>query len=113
MSFTSSIDSSPLLSSSWKNENLFFSFPDLEMNTEFDEKIVFSHFFNTFHYLEFDNDNTNPNPFLIYKEFNYGYFEEIKLIKESKKVSLNIVLGHIKKFSTSSEIEFKKNFIGR
>ena len=94
-----------------KNENLFFSFPDLEMNTEFDEKIVFSHFFNTFHYLEFDNDNTNPNPFLIYKEFNYGYFEEIKLIKESKKVSLNIVLGHIKKFSTSSEIEFKKNFI--
>ena len=94
-----------------KNENLFFSFPDLEMNKEFDENLVFSHFFNTFHYLEFENNNSNQNPFLIYKEFNYGYFEEITLIKEPTKVSLNIILGHIKKFSTSSDIEFKKNFI--
>ena len=81
------------------------------MNTEFDENLYFTHFFNTFQHLEFENLTSESNPFLIEKEFNYGYFEEIKLIKEPIKLSVNAVTGHIKKFSNCQDKAFKKNFI--
>ena len=93
------------------NNNLLLNFPDLEMNTEFDENLYFTHFFNTFQHLEFENLTSESNPFLIEKEFNYGYFEEIKLIKEPIKLSVNAVTGHIKKFSNCQDKAFKKNFI--
>ena len=93
------------------NNNLLLNFPDLEMNTEFDENLYFTHFFNTFQHLEFENLTSESNPFLIEKEFNYGYFEERKLIKEPIKLSVNAVTGHIKKFSNCQDKVFKKNFI--
>ena len=79
------------------NNNLLLNFPDLEMNTEFDENLYFTHFFNTFQHLEFENLTSESNPFLIEKEFNYGYFEEIKLIKEPIKLSVNAVTRLLKK----------------
>ena len=91
--------------------NLISNYPDLIMNKEFDENIYFTHFFNTFQHLEYENNKTIEYPFLMVKEFNYGYFEEIKIIKEPKKLSINTITGHIKKFQNTSDSNFKKNFI--
>ena len=95
-----------------QNKNsLISNYPDLIMNTEFDENIYFTHFFNTFQHLEYENSKKIEFPFLLIKEFNYGYFEEIKIIKEPKKLSINTITGHIKKFQNTSDSNFKKNFI--
>ena len=91
--------------------NLISNYPDLMMNTEFDENIYFTHFFNTFQHLEYENNKTIEFPFLLVKEFNYGYFEEIKIIKEPNILSINTITGHIKKFQNTSDSIFKKNFI--
>ena len=38
--------------------NLISNYPDLIMNKEFDENIYFTHFFNTFQHLEYENNKT-------------------------------------------------------
>ena len=85
----------------------------LEMNNEYDEIIYFSHFCSVNRKLEIQNKKKKDEnfPFLIYKDFMFSYFEEIKPIKEPYNESKETIQGRIKQFSKTKNKKFKKDFL--
>lgn len=97
-------------------KQLYFS--ELEMNTEFDESISFSHFFSVYKEFESDEDYINPQhkkpffPFLTNIDFVYSFFESKKESKEVKETPISIK-ARIKEFSTSHDEIYKNDFLSK
>ena len=85
----------------------------LEINTEFDESISFSHYCST--YRKFNCDKIIPNndfiPFIMTVEFTYSYSEELRVTREIDKQSIDTIIGYIKLFSSSNDEKYKKTFL--
>ena len=85
----------------------------LEMNTEFDETIYFNHQYSAFRNLSVEKPiSQKAFPFLMIREFLFSYFEEKIINKEPDKETIPQILGHIKQFSDSHDLNFIKNFLG-
>ena len=85
----------------------------LEINTEFDESISFSHYCSTFR--KFGVDKQKPKidyiPFIMTLEFTYSYSEELRSPKEVDKQSIETISSYIKKFSNSKDEKYNKTFL--
>ena len=85
----------------------------LEINTEFDESISFSHYCSI--YRKFGVDKKKPKidyiPFIMTLEFSYSYSEELKASKEVDKQSIDNITSFIKKFSNSIDEKYNKTFL--
>ena len=84
----------------------------LELNKEFDETINFNHHYTAFRKLSVEKPISQTTlPFLMIREFLFSYFEETIINKEPDKESIAQILGHIKQFSNSHDINYIKNFL--
>ena len=85
----------------------------LEINTEFDESISFSHYCSI--YRKFGVDKQKPKidyiPFIMTVEFTYSYSEELRASKEVDKQSIENIISYIKKFSNSVDEKYIKTFL--
>ena len=85
----------------------------LEINTEFDENISFSHYCSI--YRKFGVEKQKPKvdyiPFIMTLEFTYSYSEEIRTSKEVDKQSIETIISYIKKFTNSKEEKYIKSFL--
>jgi len=86
----------------------------LEINTEFDESISFSHYCST--YRKFFLDEINPPkfdfiPFIMTVEFTYSYSEDLRITREVDKQTIDTIISYIKKFSNSNEEKYNKTFL--
>ena len=85
----------------------------LEINTEFDESISFSHYCSI--YRKFGVDKQKPKvdyiPFVMTVEFTYSYSEELRASKEVDKQSIENIISYIKKFSNSVDEKYIKTFL--
>ena len=85
----------------------------LEINTEFDESISFSHYCSL--YRRFGVEKQKPKidyiPFIMTVEFTYSYSEELRASKEVDKQSIENITSYIKKFSNSTEEKYNKTFL--
>ena len=85
----------------------------LEINTEFDESISFSHFCSI--YRRFCVEKQKPKidyiPFIMTVEFNYTYAEELRPTKEVDKQSIENIISYIKKFTNSKDEKYNKTFL--
>ena len=86
----------------------------LEINTEFDENISFSHYCST--YRKFFLDEINPPkfefiPFIMTVEFTYSYSEDLRITREVDKQTIDTIISYIKKFSNSNEEKYNKTFL--
>jgi len=85
----------------------------LEMNTEFDESISFSHYCAI--YRKFGVQKQKPKidyiPFIMTLEFTYSYSEELRASKEIDKQSIENITSYIKKFSNSTDEKYNKTFL--
>ena len=83
----------------------------LEMNTEFDESISFSHYCAI--YRKFGVQKQKPKidyiPFIMTLEFTYSYSEELRVSREIDKQSIENIT-YIKKFSNSIDEKYNKTF---
>ena len=95
-----------------KKENKYIT-KLLEINTEFDENISFSHYCSTFR--KFNVDKIPPKndfiPFIMTVEFTYSYSEELRVTREIDKQSIDTIIGYIKLFSSSNDEKYKKTFM--
>jgi hypothetical protein len=84
----------------------------LELNKEFDETINFNHQYTAFRKLSVEKPISQTTlPFLMIREFLFSYFEEKIINKEPDKESIAQILGHIKQFSNTHDINYIKNFL--
>ena len=90
-------------------KQLYFS--ELEMNTEFDESINFSHYFSVYRDFASADESTLPFPFLTNLEYMFSYFDDIRPIKEPHKESTESIKGRIKQFASSKDDNVKKQFL--
>ena len=85
----------------------------LEINTEFDESISFSHYCST--YRKFTFEKTNPEndfiPFIMTVEFSYSYSEDLRVTREVDRQSIDTIIGYTKKFSNSKDEKYNKTFL--
>ena len=85
----------------------------LEINTEFDENISFSHYCST--YRKFSFDKTEPEfdfiPFIMTVEFSYSYSEDLRVTREVDRQSIDTIIGYTKKFSNSNDEKYNKTFL--
>ena len=85
----------------------------LEINTEFDESISFSHYCSI--YRRFGVDKQKPKidyiPFIMTVEFTYSYSEELRASKEVDKQSIENITSYIKKFSNCTDEKYNKTFL--
>ena len=85
----------------------------LEINTEFDESISFSHYCSI--YRKFGIEKQKPKidyiPFIMTVEFTYSYSEEIRTSKEVDKQSIETITSYIKKFQNSKDEKYNKTFL--
>jgi hypothetical protein len=85
----------------------------LEINTEFDENISFSHYCSI--YRKFGVEKQKPKidyiPFIMTVEFTYSYSEEIRTSKEVDKQSIETIISYIKKFTNSKDEKYIKSFL--
>ena len=85
----------------------------LEINTEFDENISFSHYCSTYRkfYLEPKNPKFDFIPFIMTVEFSYSYSEDLRVTREVDRQSIDTIIGYTKKFSTSNDEKYNKTFL--
>ena len=85
----------------------------LEINTEFDENISFSHYCSTYRkfYLQPKNPQIDFIPFIMTVEFSYSYTEDLRVTKEVDRQSIDTIIGYTKKFSTSNDEKYNKTFL--
>ena len=85
----------------------------LEINTEFDENISFSHYCSIYRRfgVEKQKPKTDYIPFIMTVEFTYSYSEELRSSKEVDKQSIENITSYIKKFSNSTDEKYKKTFL--
>ena len=90
-----------------KNSNL------LEINTEFDESISFSHYCSIYRKFGVDKEKSKMDyiPFIMTVEFTYSYSEELRSSKEVDKQSIENIISYIKKFSNSIDEKYIKTFL--
>ena len=85
----------------------------LEINTEFDENISFSHYCSK--YRKFGVETQKPKldyiPFIMTLEFTYSYSEEIRTSKIVDKQSIDTIISYIKKFTNSKDEKYIKTFL--
>ena len=85
----------------------------LEINTEFDENISFSHYCST--YRKFCFDKVEPKfdfiPFIMTVEFSYSYSEDLRVTREVDRQSIDTIIGYTKKFSNSNDEKYNKTFL--
>ena len=85
----------------------------LEINTEFDESISFSHYCSI--YRKFGVEKGKPKndyiPFIMTVEFTYSYSEELRATKEVDKQSIENITSYIKQFSNSNVEKYNKTFL--
>ena len=86
----------------------------LEINTEFDESISFSHYCSTYRKFFLDEIKITKFdfiPFIMTVEFTYSYSEDFRITKEVDKQTIDTIISYIKKFSNSNDEKFIKNFL--
>ena len=85
----------------------------LEINTEFDENISFSHYCSTYRkfYLEPKKPKFDFIPFIMTVEFSYSYSEDLRVTREVDRQSIDTIIGYTKKFSTSNDEKYNKTFL--
>ena len=85
----------------------------LEINTEFDENISFSHYCSTYRkfYLEPKNPKFDFIPFIMTVEFSYSYSEDLRVTREVDRQSIDTIIGYTKKFSNSKDEKYNKTFL--
>ena len=85
----------------------------LEINTEFDENISFTHYCST--YRKFSIDKIAPKidfiPFIMTVEFSYSYSEDLRVTREVDRQSIDTIIGYTKKFSNSNDEKYNKTFL--
>ena len=85
----------------------------LEINTEFDENISFSHYCSA--YRKYFIDKANPKfdfiPFIMTVEFTYSYSEDLRITREIDNQTIDTIINHIKKFSNSKDEKYIKTFL--
>ena len=85
----------------------------LEINTEFDENISFSHYCST--YRKFYLDEKIPKfdfiPFIMTSVFSYSYSEDLRITKEADKQTIETIINYIKKYSHSNDENYNKTFL--
>ena len=85
----------------------------LEINTEFDENISFSHYCSA--YRKYFIDKPNPKfdfiPFIMTVEFTYSYSEDLRITREIDNQTIDTIINHIKKFSNSKDEKYIKTFL--
>ena len=85
----------------------------LEINTEFDENISFSHYCSTYRKFSFDKDEPKFDfiPFIMTVEFSYSYSEDLRVTREVDRQSIDTIIGYTKKFSNSNDEKYNKTFL--
>ena len=85
----------------------------LEINTEFDESISFSHYCSTYrkYFLDKENPEFDFIPFIMTVEFTYSYSEDLRITREVDKQTIDTIISYIKKFSNSNEEKYNKTFL--
>ena len=85
----------------------------LEINTEFDESISFSHYCSIYRKFGVQKQKTKIDyiPFIMTVEFTYSYSEELRASKEIDKQSIENIISFIKKFSNSIDEKYNKTFL--
>ena len=85
----------------------------LEINTEFDENISFSHYCSTYRKFSFDKDEPKFDfiPFIMTLEFSYSYSEDLRVTREVDRQSIDTIIGYTKKFSNSNDEKYNKTFL--
>jgi len=85
----------------------------LEINTEFDESISFSHYCSIYRKFGVQKQKTKIDyiPFIMTVEFTYSYSEELRTSKEIDKQSIENIISFIKKFSNSIDEKYNKTFL--
>ena len=84
----------------------------LESNIDFDENIYFNHYFSVFGRLDFESPISNKQfPCLMSREFLYSSFERTQYKVEACNESIPQIIGKIKKFSNSLDINFNMKFL--
>ena len=86
----------------------------LEINTEFDEDISFSHYCSTYRKFYLDSEETISGsdfiPFIMTVEFTYSYSEDLRITKEVDKQTIETIINYIKKFANSNDEKYNKTF---
>ena len=85
----------------------------LEINTEFDESISFSHYCSTYrkYFLDKENPEFDFIPFIMTVEFTYSYSEDLRITREIDNKTIDTIISHIKKFSNSTDEKYNKTFL--
>ena len=85
----------------------------LEINTEFDESISFSHYCSTYrkYFLDKENPEFDFIPFIMTVEFTYSYSEDLRITREIDNKTIDTIISHIKKFSNSTDEKYIKTFL--
>ena len=85
----------------------------LEINSEFDESISFSHYCSFYRRFGVEKQKSKIDyiPFIMTVEFNYTYVEELRATKEVDKQSIENITSYIKKFTNSRDEKYIKTFL--
>jgi len=83
-----------------------------ELNKEFDESIYFNHHYTALRKLEVEKPISPVTiPLLMDCEFLFSCFEEKMITKEADKETQTQILGHIKQFMSTKDLNFIRNFL--